>query len=254
MYTIYLFKNKINNKSYVGLTNNLERRIIEHRCHKKKTKFSYAIRKYGIDNFDLLVLKDGIKTKKEASTYEQKYIEEYNSAILGYNMTEGGEVGSGCRGIKSPNAKITEEQAKYIFNSDISSSELARKMGISCGIIHNIRSGRSWKHVGDAPTPAKNNNFILDEKQVMDILQTDSTNNEMSKKYNVAPDVISKIRRGITWKHLDRSNIPVYKKYKLTQTQKEEILDSKDSNVILAKKYGVTRQAIRQLKLIAKAI
>lgn len=250
MYTIYMFKNKINSKAYIGLTNNLRRRINEHRCHKKKTKFSYAIRKYGLDNFEMEILRSRIQTKEQASVLEKMYIKRYNSINVGYNLTEGGEVGSGRRGENAPSSKITEEQAKYILLSDEYSSKLAREMGISHDIIVKIRLGITWKHLGIIPKCSKNGNYRLSKDQAIDILQCDATNDDMTKKYNVTPDVISKIRRGVTWKHLDRENVPIYKKKGyLTDIQRTEILkQSEKSAAKLGKEYGVTRHAIWQLR------
>lgn len=63
---IYCYTNLINNKKYVGQTNNLERRKKQHiqdsiHCFKGREvsynlPFHAAIRKYGIENFDFEIL------------------------------------------------------------------------------------------------------------------------------------------------------------------------------------------------------
>ena len=63
---IYCYTNLINNKKYVGQTNNLERRRKQHiqdsiHCHKGREvsynlPFHAAIRKYGIENFNFEIL------------------------------------------------------------------------------------------------------------------------------------------------------------------------------------------------------
>lgn len=60
---IYCFTNLINDKKYVGQTNNITRRINEHKSNALNVKsvnyntvFHKAIRKYGIDNFKIDIL------------------------------------------------------------------------------------------------------------------------------------------------------------------------------------------------------
>lgn len=100
MYYIYKATNKINNKIYIGKTNNLERRIKEHQNKKNQTNclFYRAIKKYGIKNFDWKII-DIIEDNK-ANEREKYWINYYNSYYKnknsnGYNMTIGGDGGNG---------------------------------------------------------------------------------------------------------------------------------------------------------------
>lgn len=59
MIGIYKFTNKIDNKSYIGLTNDIERRYREHIYMSKSndtTYFHRALAKYGVENFVFEVL------------------------------------------------------------------------------------------------------------------------------------------------------------------------------------------------------
>jgi group I intron endonuclease len=90
---VYRAKNKINNKSYIGITTkSLEHRKITHQKAAKynNRKFYTALNKYGFDNFEWSVL-DECSDMTELENKEQYYIEKYNSFNDGYNLTSGGE-------------------------------------------------------------------------------------------------------------------------------------------------------------------
>lgn len=95
-YIIYMHKNKINGKIYIGQT-----------CQKLKTRcgkdgigykscpyFYNAIKEYGWNNFDHTILKDNL-TLEEANYWEEYYITFYHTWIKdpqcwGYNLQKGG--------------------------------------------------------------------------------------------------------------------------------------------------------------------
>ena len=94
MYTIYMHRNKINGKIYIGLT-----------CQKpsyrwKRNGKGYetceimwkAIQKYGWNNFEHIILKSNL-TLEEANFYEEYYIKKFNSTNkqFGYNIRKGGK-------------------------------------------------------------------------------------------------------------------------------------------------------------------
>ena len=90
---VYRAKNKINNKSYIGITTKtLEHRKITHQKAAKYSnrKFYTALNKYGFDNFEWSVLAEGSDIT-DLENKEQYYIEKYNSFNGGYNLTSGGE-------------------------------------------------------------------------------------------------------------------------------------------------------------------
>lgn len=98
MQSIYRITNIINNKVYIGKTNNCKKRWAKHikKSIKGKNKLSCAIRKYGVANFlfeeILCVLSDD---KEEINYFEKLLIAEHksNQHEFGYNMTSGGDGG-----------------------------------------------------------------------------------------------------------------------------------------------------------------
>ena len=57
MIGIYKITKKENNKSYIGQSNNIERRFQEHKT-KKDIPIEIAIQKYGVDAFDFEIIEE----------------------------------------------------------------------------------------------------------------------------------------------------------------------------------------------------
>lgn len=94
MFTIYMHRNKVNGKIYIGQT-----------CQKplyrwKRNGKGYmdceimwkAICKYGWNNFEHIILKENL-TMEEANFYEKYYIKKFNTTNkkFGYNIRSGGK-------------------------------------------------------------------------------------------------------------------------------------------------------------------
>lgn len=91
-YKIYIHKNRINGKVYVGQTKqSLKRRWNNGNGYIQCPYFYNAIKKYGWDNFEHILL-DEYLTKEEADIKEQDYIKYYKSSNpeFGYNISNGG--------------------------------------------------------------------------------------------------------------------------------------------------------------------
>lgn len=92
IYTIYKITNTINNKVYIGFTNNFEKRIKQHkRNYKKYDSLLYrAIKKHGLENFKFEILYQSKIFEHTLNIMEPFFIQEYTSRENGYNMTLGG--------------------------------------------------------------------------------------------------------------------------------------------------------------------
>ena len=89
-YVVYIHKNILNGKVYVGQTCNLSERWRNNgKNYFNSIKFYNAIKKYGWDNFKHIVL---CKTCKDrALLLEKTLVKYYKSRNLSYNITDGGE-------------------------------------------------------------------------------------------------------------------------------------------------------------------
>ena len=153
MKLIYSYTNLVNNKKYIGQTNNLKRRISQ---HKQDSSFNYcdsryrqlihqAIRKYGENNFKIDILEDGINDG-DIDKKEKYYIELYNTvAPNGYNLTEGGLSN------KTPTKKSRIDEKTYCdiienLRSNISLREISEKFKISYSYLSDINNGTRLAH------------------------------------------------------------------------------------------------------------
>lgn len=92
-YCVYIHRNKINGKVYIGQTSlSLKRRWNNGLGYKRQSYFYSAIQKYGWNNFEHIILKDNL-TLDEANYWESYYIKYYDSMNQekGYNLTSGGD-------------------------------------------------------------------------------------------------------------------------------------------------------------------
>lgn len=86
---IYKAINKVNGKIYIGQTSQtLEERIQQHlkSAKKPKSKFHKALKKWGISNFDWIVLEQNISTKQQLNECELKHQHSHRAVESGYNM------------------------------------------------------------------------------------------------------------------------------------------------------------------------
>lgn len=90
MIDIYVHKNIINGKCYVGQSKNIEKRWSENgNRYRECPKLYAAIKKYGFNNFISEVI-DIAYSKEEADLKEEKYVKLYDSYVNGYNATPTG--------------------------------------------------------------------------------------------------------------------------------------------------------------------
>lgn len=136
---VYLLRNKINGKCYIGQAVKLRKRLLHHINNLEHDRYDApiyrALKKYGLENFELKILRTwhdalSARTKWEMDQAEKLFIQEYNSyAPNGYNQTLGGD--GGVLGYK-----FTEEQKeKQSVNSSITQND-----GRNTVLVYNIRT------------------------------------------------------------------------------------------------------------------
>lgn len=154
---LYMITNLVNNKRYIGITNDYKKRWVNHKCcNDTSMAIARAIKKYGVENFKFEVLLSGIPIDK-IDEYEMEYIKKYNTLITnghGYNISTGGRYFQGVtknqRGANNGNAHLTEEEVRYIKSHrnqpeyvlyDLFSEKL------SYGAFKNIYTDKTYKDI-----------------------------------------------------------------------------------------------------------
>lgn len=123
---IYLIRNKINGKIYIGQKRNRDKEPLRDNYWGCGVLIVKAIKKYGIENFEKEILHENIETQKELNDLEIQEIINHDSLAKnkkGYNLASGGiQCGN-------PFAGFSEERKKEFFER-VAVSNRGRKNSI----------------------------------------------------------------------------------------------------------------------------
>lgn len=148
MHIIYMATSKTSGKNYIGQTKQkLSGRKRGHKCdaltRKREDAFPSAIRKYGFDDFEWVILGEG-KDQLEADTLERYFIKVYNTFKgPGYNMTEGGGLPPNRKGFK----QSPEHIAKRVAHNKGNAYALGRKQSpehIAKKVASRRKNNKGW--------------------------------------------------------------------------------------------------------------
>ena len=148
MIGIYKITNKNNGKVYIGQSDNIERRISEHKRKKNQTIDDY-INILGVENFTFEIVEEC--ALEDLDKKEQEYIDKYDSQKNGYNLQKGGFNNS--QGEGNGRALLTEEEVIFIricYNNHEQPSEIFEKYfknKITKNQFQSVWQGRSWSTI-----------------------------------------------------------------------------------------------------------
>jgi len=171
---IYILENKIDGKCYVGQSNQkFNERLGDHK--KRNSIIGNAIRKYGIDNFNKVVIEN--ISEEKLDELEIEYIKKYNSLVPnGYNLDSGGNKNKHHHEITK---KIISETSRNISN------ETRKKMSDAKKGKHPSKETRkkmseAQKKIGNRPPSSFGNKYNLGRKP------TEETRKKMSEAQKIA--------------------------------------------------------------------
>jgi group I intron endonuclease len=189
---IYLLRNKITDKIYIGQTNNPQRRLREHN-HRANTHYPLKlykdIEKYGIDNFEIQILEEVPYNLKDQ--IEEYYIKKYNATSnRNYNTLQGSNI------LENIDPAII---VKDYLNGD-SASKIGKKYGVKhpqiITILKQELGEEKYYQIAIKHTPSKKNISI---ETIVDLIENQGhTKKETAEILGVCDSTI--VRRYNNWK------------------------------------------------------
>lgn len=228
MIGIYKITNKFNGKTYIGQSNDIERRFKEHQQKGESSRIplDIAIQKYGKDNFTYEIIEEC--SLEELNQREEYWIITLNTIENGYNCSEGG--GQQSIGENNGRSKLTEEDVKKIrqaYADHKKQKEIYEeyKNIISFGYFQNLWQGRSWGHVMPEVFTEENKQYYIYQNSNgsngASAKFTDNEVVEIRKRYvnESAKDIYEDYKERVTYQTFQAmlwgrsyKTLPIYKK------------------------------------------
>lgn len=263
---IYGYRNKINNKWYVGQTTMpLSER---HRLHisgaKNKNSSDYnclfhkKIRQYGINNFDLVVLENNV-AKEDLDERERFWIKEKNSFIQnnkGYNLTIGGQKRKNNEDYWDVRSAFSKEEVKEVKNKikkGTGVTVIANQYKVSASLISQINRGKKYQEENETYPLFHWATEKLSQEEVIKIIQElieyDASNAEIARWHNIDEEIVGKINLGKAYKQSSIS-YPIRKDPRKVRADKikQLLLTTNLTNKQIADKIGCDPSIVSNIK------
>ena len=161
---IYVIENTINEKVYVGKTNNPDRRWNDHKAaalinengKSSQTKIHRAMRKHGIENFSFRIIDEHYDEEIALKVLEPMWIEKYK--LLGvevYNSSDGGLGIVGYNHTQETKNKIREGNKGKVISQE-------QREKISESLKGNVISLETRKKISESLKGKKKPPFTID--------------------------------------------------------------------------------------------
>lgn len=169
---IYKITNKVNNKSYIGQTRyTLEFRWRQHQHKKDNTYFHNAIKKYGIENFNLEILEEcSIENLDSREIY---YISKYDTFKNGYNLTIGGD------GNRRLLLDDKYDEIRELYLSGFSSNKIAE--------LYKVDKASIIKILKSLDVKIRSNKLNINNQEFLELVEKYNTGyslKELAKQYD----------------------------------------------------------------------
>lgn len=215
---IYKYTNLVNNKKYIGQTNNFERRVREHKsCSFNPKSLNYndkihqAIRKYGYENFKIEIIEviNNAENYDLVNEREIFWIKQEQSLLTqqGYNVLEGGR---NCW--RSFLSKEEIENIKNLIKNGTSYSDIQKQYPISKTFISDINNGKYFFDSKEIYPLYKYriSNDIYDAL-IEDLLKPELTFKQLAERYGLGESTVKKFNYGTLQKGYYKGEYPIRK-------------------------------------------
>ena len=259
--SIYIIKNTINDKVYIGQSSDPVLRWSQHLYNSRYIRnntIDKAIHDYGEENFYYQILEKDVENYDERERY---WIERYDSLVPnGFNRAKGGK-GNGS-GIDNPLALVRSERMLLSIKNDLSNSKMsyekiAKKYGVTSTVILGINNGQYY-HNSDLSYPIRESNRYTKEriKQIIYALkyERDKTLRQIADEYKIDYTVLSEINQGKVHVLNPDESYPL-RKGKITSITKndvdkiKELLLGDTPQKDIARIFNISVNAVSQINL-----
>lgn len=259
IFFIYQYTNKINDKKYVGQTNNFQRRLNEHKsCSFNPKSVNYddkihqAIRKYGLNNFKIEILEviNNVDNYELVNEKEAYWIKEKESLVTqwGYNILEGGR---NCwRSFLTPD---DVSLIKTLIKTGTAYSEIQTRYPISKTFISDINNGKYFFDNEEIyPLFKYRISDDIYDALIEDLIKPELTFKELANKYNLGESTIKKFNYGTLQPGYYKGEYPIRKispqKYKRLLI-KDYLLNTNYSKKEIVKLTNTSDETVRRINV-----
>lgn len=218
IFYIYKYTNLINNKKYIGQTNNFERRVREHKsCSFNPKSVNYddkihqAIRKYGHDNFKIEIIEiiNDVQNYELVNEREKYWIKKEQSLLTqwGYNVLEGGR--NYWRSFLNPK---DIQNIKSMIKNETPYNIIQQSYPISKTFISDINNGKYFfdnKEIYPLCRYRISNDIY--DALIEDLVKPELTFKELALRYNLGESTIKKFNYGTLQKGYYKGEYPIRK-------------------------------------------
>lgn len=273
MYYIYKFTNKLNKKTYIGQTNNVEKRKRGHKSESFNSKatgyflpFHCAIRKYGWENFDFEILEEIPEDFGHDYVNEREifFIEHYKSLKNqnGYNISLGGQ---GCSR-KDLTFQDCVKMSKLFNEAEVRDIQemllqqyayyeiLNKYPQLTSSFLSNINVGLNFKRE-DLTYPLSSTHSRFSRETRLAIIEDITAGiiyAEISAKYGVSLGFISAVNNGNRWKQKN-TQYPLCQKScangSYSKNLKYDLIFGKETHDELAQKYKKAKSTVTAINV-----
>lgn len=259
---IYIIKNLVTNKVYVGQTR-LKNPMIRWKDHfesaflkKENYKLYKSMRKHGIENFQFQIIELNIPINV-LDDKEKAYIQKYDSLNNGYNETVGGQDDAW-------HSKLCKEDVikiiQYIRDGNMTFVEIAHMFGVNPSTISDINNGDTWNFDEiQYPILDKCTKRFFTEDEIQQIyieLKRKMPLVQIAKLHNTSNTTISKINSGYIYRHNNetypitkQTSMSLFKHLEINQITAivQELQTTSKNYTQIAEKLNVGRKTIAHI-------
>lgn len=221
---LYVIKNEISGKEYIGVTIDPDRRWRQHKLMRTKcSALKDAMKKYGVDNFTFSLLCGG--EDSYIDELEVKAIDVFNTQVPnGYNLTLGGDGTNYTKWDDSWNCLLGTKPDKV----------LGEELGVGQYVVNARRNGlgiRSYRE-----------NNITNWEDVLHLLGT-TKDSDIAEILGLTPNAVYNKRKEL--------NIPPYTPQSERHEYPQELIDllGKVPDSILSERYDIPYSALSQKRV-----